>query len=1105
MPKFLLGSSPTSVILRVKLLNSSVSTGAGLTGLVYNSTGLNISAIKLNEATTTSYTTAGSTIETITTLGTYAAPTATKCRFKEVDATNHPGVYEIQLADARFASTTGVVVSISGATNLAQCDIEVECTPLSANVTQIDGNATNGNNATLNLKQLNIVNSAGSAIIATASGGNGHGITATGNGTGNGIMGTGGATSGDGLAGFGSGTGHGLDCQSGSGSTGNGINAVALSTNGNGMNAQGNGSTGNGIYANGNSGYGMYCYSSSSDAFRASGAVNGMVATSNGGGAGTGFAVSGGSGGGHGMTITGLGGGEGLRCVGSAAGNGLRCIGGNSSGAGLYCDSVSGGAYGAVFVGRTTYAGLYSVGGATSGAGILAKGSGTGHGMDCQSGSGATGNGLNALSNATNGNGFATTGTGTGAAELMTAGVTGNGMSVNGGATSGTALVINSANSCAVDITSGTSSAPGTNGIRILGAGSAAGVLITGGSTGNGMSVNGNGPGSGIALQGGVSAGHGLYAKGGDSGAGTSAGSAMYLDGSTTAQAGTVEGDGCGLVIVSRSQVSPAVLAKGTGNLGSGIYVRTASNGIGLLLTGSGNGAGIYASGGTTGNGATFQGGATSGSGLLVNAGATGVGLLCQGGATSGNAVSFIAESGDSNGLLIAGYGTGHGISSAGGAGNGTRGISASGSLYGLYAYGGTAPGSVGIMGTCGSTNGAGIYATNISGAAVRFISQGTDYDGMIITGNGVGSGLKLVGGTYDLQAREVQGIKTKTDQLVFTVANQVDTNVVDWKGSAAPAMTGDAYARLGAPAGASVSADIAAVKVDTAVIKVKTDQLTFTVANKVDSTATVSGSVTLGAGSITASTFATGAIDANAFAQAAADKVWATSSRALTDKSGFSLSSSQTFNLTGNVSGSVGSVTAAVTVGTNNDKTGYALTAAYDPAKTAAQASALSITDGEVLAIKTKTDQLIFTGAYLNSQTKGMDTDVISAAAVSAAAVSKIQSGLSTSIDMTTINGKLDTIYTTEGTIINTISAVDGKTQSIVDVLPSSGRISNLALTDQIDTVALSDVLTGVLSMVSGRFRKDYPSTGEVTFFKSNSTDVAFVVQITDTERTKV
>ena len=46
---------------------------------------------------------------------------------------------------------------------------------------------------------------------------------------------------------------------------------------------------------------------------------------------------------------------------------------------------------------------------------------------------------------------------------------------------------------------------------------------------------------------------------------------------------------------------------------------------------------------------------------------------------------------------------------------------------------------------------------------------------------------------------------------------------------------TGDAFARLGAPAGASVSVDVAAVKTDTAAVKAKTDQMVFTVANVQD------------------------------------------------------------------------------------------------------------------------------------------------------------------------------------------------------------------------------------------------------------------------------
>lgn len=134
MAKLNFGVTPTSVILRVKLFNSSVTTGAGLTGLTFESAGLIIGTLKKGDAATTAYTQAAGTIETITTLGTYQTPTADKCRFKEVDATNHPGLYEIHLANTRFASTESVIVSISGATNLAQCDIELQTVNLASDV-----------------------------------------------------------------------------------------------------------------------------------------------------------------------------------------------------------------------------------------------------------------------------------------------------------------------------------------------------------------------------------------------------------------------------------------------------------------------------------------------------------------------------------------------------------------------------------------------------------------------------------------------------------------------------------------------------------------------------------------------------------------------------------------------------------------------------------------------------------------------------------------------------------------------------------------------------------------------------------------------------------
>jgi hypothetical protein len=117
----------TSIVLRVKILDSSVGTGAGKTGLTSASAGMIIGTIVDNESTSTAYTVAGSTIESIATLGTYAAPTATKCRFKEVDATNHKGIYELQIADDRFgvASAKSLLVSISGAANAADCDVVI--------------------------------------------------------------------------------------------------------------------------------------------------------------------------------------------------------------------------------------------------------------------------------------------------------------------------------------------------------------------------------------------------------------------------------------------------------------------------------------------------------------------------------------------------------------------------------------------------------------------------------------------------------------------------------------------------------------------------------------------------------------------------------------------------------------------------------------------------------------------------------------------------------------------------------------------------------------------------------------------------------------------
>lgn len=83
---------------------------------------------------------------------------------------------------------------------------------------------------------------------------------------------------------------------------------------------------------------------------------------------------------------------------------------------------------------------------------------------------------------------------------------------------------------------------------------------------------------------------------------------------------------------------------------------------------------------------------------------------------------------------------------------------------------------------------------------------------------NAAGGLLISTAGALDMDEMnvDIEAIQASTAGLTFTVTNQVDANVLDWKSATAPAMTGDAFARLGAPVGASISADIAEVEGET-------------------------------------------------------------------------------------------------------------------------------------------------------------------------------------------------------------------------------------------------------------------------------------------------
>ena len=91
-------------------------------------------------------------------------------------------------------------------------------------------------------------------------------------------------------------------------------------------------------------------------------------------------------------------------------------------------------------------------------------------------------------------------------------------------------------------------------------------------------------------------------------------------------------------------------------------------------------------------------------------------------------------------------------------------------------------------------------------------------------------------------------------------------------------------------------------------------------------------------------------------------------------------------------------SVTAGVTASTVSDKTGYALTAAYDAAKNAAPESG-----GNIAAIRTKTDNLPASPAAVGSQ-----MDLVNAP--NATAVTAIQSGLATAAALDAVDNFVDT-----------------------------------------------------------------------------------------------
>lgn len=118
MAKLSLLKGTTSKLIDIFIQDSSSTTGAGLTGLVYNSSGLVAYYYREGAGSATAITLATQTLGTWATGG-----------FIVVDGTNMPGVYQLSIPNAALASgANSVVVLLKGATNMAPVVLEIELT-----------------------------------------------------------------------------------------------------------------------------------------------------------------------------------------------------------------------------------------------------------------------------------------------------------------------------------------------------------------------------------------------------------------------------------------------------------------------------------------------------------------------------------------------------------------------------------------------------------------------------------------------------------------------------------------------------------------------------------------------------------------------------------------------------------------------------------------------------------------------------------------------------------------------------------------------------------------------------------------------------------------
>jgi hypothetical protein len=613
------------------------------------------------------------------------------------------------MAGATFATGTD---SLEAIRNRGDAAWVTASGTLDANLVSIDGQATNGNNATLYLKALDIQNSVGDAVTMKSTGGNGKGIVYAGHGSGHAIEATGGTTSGSALkliatasdtisasAGastsviYLSGPSHGLNIFCGGdairtsstggygmnlGGSSGGINAAEIGT----PSDLGEGaSLAKMLFAMANKTNGVNNFDQTTDSNEAVADAVGTISVS-----GLSELASGTAQAGSTASTIKLASGE------SAVAdyyNGTRILttGGTGSGQSRmitdYDETTKIATISPNWKTTPDATTTYEIQAAEADLETIGQNSIVGNvatltlkQFDIQNSAGTA---VIIKSTGSNGRGLDIAGHGSGSALYLEGGTTGVGFEIKGGGTSGNAISVSATDGKGLDISSG---------------GANDGITVTGSGAGSGLSVAAGTTGKGIAVAGGATSGDGIEVT-------TTSGKGIDIETTSGKAFSLISGDDNAIFLDGGGSVSAMRISASGGGAGDGIEITATGTGSGVNISGgSGGGHGFFTKGGTGGgsglkivsvdddalditSGGTGNDGlkitSTDGAalsligtgsnpGLYVEGGSTGVGLVVKGGATSGDAVQFTAQGGDSDGIQITGFGAGDGMNVVAGA-----------------------------------------------------------------------------------------------------------------------------------------------------------------------------------------------------------------------------------------------------------------------------------------------------------------------------------------------------------------------------------------------------------------------------------------------------